>query len=191
MKHNWYPDFKAGVGVLRWEERRRGWLMEKRGSGCQIRLWGEEISWQKWQSYQLFGCSQTAAHLEHISKLENLTRNKGGEGGRSGEREGPVWWVTPLLFHSITVFKLCVLLRSRHRASPVFLPHFFFLFHSPLLPPDFMWVILQECKGVSFSISVSFLFKPSHQFSFSRLPTPWLFNKCLMELCKQARSPCL
>lgn len=32
MKHNWYPDFKAGVGVSSWErekERERGQLMEK------------------------------------------------------------------------------------------------------------------------------------------------------------------
>lgn len=167
MKHNWYPDFKAGVGVLRWEERRSGWLMEKKGSGCQIRLWGEEISWQKWQSYQLFGSSQTAAHLEHISELENLTRNKGDKGGVVKER-GPVWWLTLLLFHSITVFKLCVLLWSRHRASPVFLPLFlfFFLFHSPLLPPGFMWVILQECKGCLFPFLCLF---------FSNQATSWAF----------------
>lgn len=74
--------------------------MEKSGSSHQRRRWGKEGRkqqgkervWQIWHSSQLFSSRQTAAHLEYMNKLENLTRNKRGMGGGgrgSGERVGP------------------------------------------------------------------------------------------------------
>lgn len=79
---------------------KRGQPMEKSGSSHQRRWWGKEGKkqrgkervWRIWHSSQLFSSRQTAAHLEYMNKLENLTRNKRGmgEGERgSGERVGP------------------------------------------------------------------------------------------------------
>lgn len=131
MKHNCYPDFKAGVGVLSREGD--GWqLMEKRGSSRQMRLWGGKEGKEKrglGKCDKVTSCS-AAARLQHIWKASVSWKilQEIKEEGR-WERREEWWkrgarWLTSLLFHSITVFKLCVLLRPRHRASPVFLPLF-------------------------------------------------------------------
>lgn len=50
---------------------------------------------------KLFSSSETAAHLEHISNLENLTRNKGGGGER--EKGGVVKERGPVVTQSCAI----------------------------------------------------------------------------------------
>lgn len=166
---------------LEWElwagEGERWQLMEKRGSCRQMRLWGgkegkkkrgEERTWQIWQSCQLFSGGQTAAHLERISKLENLTRNKGEGGERKEEREGPTG--ESLLCYSTP--SLCLNYVS-FCGRGTGLPPCSSLLLLPSLPSPLSWLQVSHPAGglgVSLSISASSLCSYLTTSSAFRLP---------------------
>lgn len=131
MTHNWYPDFKTGVEALSWEGRQRttdGKEREKSPMEARMR---KILACDK-----VTDCS-AAARLQHIWNtsaswkiLQEIIKKRWGVGGK-GEWWfcGAQWWLTFLLFSSITLFKLCP-----SAAIAQGFPTFLFLFTPPFAP---------------------------------------------------------
>lgn len=102
MRHNWYPDFKAGVGLLSWGGRKRttDGKAREHPPNETIRMEGKEEKRKEVGRCDKVSSCSAAARLPHIWNASvswkilqerRIGEEAGGKERRSGERKG-AWW---------------------------------------------------------------------------------------------------